>query len=91
MCLQAGDQLYAGYMSKLGAVRKNWKKRWFVLGADFSLRYLESKDSREPKVGSVALQTSIDSCAVLSCERALLSGFRSGYCAAHRLLPACHS
>jgi stromal membrane-associated protein len=31
-----------GYLTKRGDVRKNWKKRFFVLGADSNLRYYSS-------------------------------------------------
>lgn len=46
----------SGWMTKRGRVRKNWKRRWFVLRADGTLTYYASEASKAP-LGSLNLQT----------------------------------
>ena len=36
-----------GFMTKRGAIRKNWNQRWFVLNKNF-LRYYKRRDSSSP-------------------------------------------
>jgi len=33
-----------GYLTKRGAVVKNWKKRYFVVNPDYSVDYFESEE-----------------------------------------------
>ena len=33
-----------GYLTKRGAVVKNWKKRFFVVNPDYSVDYFESEE-----------------------------------------------
>ena len=33
-----------GYLTKKGAVVKNWKKRYFVANSDYSVDYFESEE-----------------------------------------------
>jgi len=42
-----------GEMIKQGAVRKNWKKRFFVVQPDYKIAYFESKEGKE--INSVSL------------------------------------
>jgi len=37
------DDLKFGYLTKEGAVRKNWKKRYFVVRHDYKVDYYESE------------------------------------------------
>ena len=50
--------LRSGYLDKKGDIRKNWKKRWFVLQTDGTLPYPEpsQKTGTRPlgRIGSVA-------------------------------------
>lgn len=34
----------SGWLTKLGGVRKNWKKRWFTIDADWIVRYYASEE-----------------------------------------------
>ncbi|XP_065198474.1 PH domain-containing protein DDB_G0267786-like [Sycon ciliatum] len=47
------EPLKQGYLTKQGAVRKNWLKRYFVVRADYKIEYYESEDafknSKSPK------------------------------------------
>ena len=40
---------YSGWAMKLGARVKNWKRRWFVLLSNGTLRYFEDKTSFQEK------------------------------------------
>lgn len=37
-----------GYLVKLGAIRKSWKRRWFVMHKN-TLKYFQNRDSSSPK------------------------------------------
>jgi len=44
------DDLKVGYLVKEGAVRKNWKKRWFIVRHDYSVDYFtDEKSAGKPK------------------------------------------
>jgi len=53
------DDLKSGYLTKEGGVRKNWKKRWFIVRHDYSVDYFvdekaATKAKPKPK-GSMSL------------------------------------
>ncbi|XP_048586717.1 myotubularin isoform X2 [Nematostella vectensis] len=55
-----GATYCCGYMVKQGQVRKNWKKRWFVL--DFTKKYLayfETEKTQHPK-GAISYQSILE-------------------------------
>lgn len=44
------EDLKSGFLIKEGGVRKNWKKRWFVVRPNYSVDYYESEaESQKPK------------------------------------------
>ncbi len=47
--------LHAGWLTKKGAVRKNWKRRWFEMSPDFTLRYFDNQDEPRQEKGMVVL------------------------------------
>ena len=47
--------LHAGWLTKKGAVRKNWKRRWFEMSPDFTLRYFDNQDEPRQEKGMVIL------------------------------------
>lgn len=47
--------LHAGWLTKKGAIRKNWKKRWFEMAPDFTLRYFDNEDEPRQEKGMVVL------------------------------------
>ena len=54
---QATQPLFCGWLTKLGAVRKNWKRRWFVVSPDYSVAYYAgSRDNRGAAKGELILQ-----------------------------------
>ena len=48
--------LYSGWLTKLGAVRKNWKRRFFVVLSDYSMAYYAGTDTRGAAKGELVLQ-----------------------------------
>ena len=49
-----------GFMTKRGAIRKNWKVRWFVLNKNM-LKYYKNRDSGRP-IRTFDLRTAIEVC-----------------------------
>ena len=47
--------LYGGWLTKLGAVRKNWKRRWFAISPDYTVAYYANERDRQPR-GSMMMQ-----------------------------------
>ena len=49
--------VYEGWLTKLGAVRKSWKRRWFVISSDpaCTISYYSNPRDRQPK-GEMILQ-----------------------------------
>lgn len=48
--------LYSGWLTKLGAVRKSWKRRWFVVSPDYGMAYYAGSDTRGAPKGEMMLQ-----------------------------------
>lgn len=48
--------LYSGWLTKCGAVRKTWKRRWFVVSPDYSVAYYAGSDNRGAPKGELVLQ-----------------------------------
>ena len=47
--------LHSGWLTKKGAVRKNWKHRWFEMSPDFTLRYFDKESEPRQEKGVVVL------------------------------------
>ena len=58
---EASAPLRSGWLSKRGHVRKNWKRRWFLLLSDGSLNYSES----EGRLTKGSLNVGSGSCVAL--------------------------
>jgi len=43
------EDLKAGYLTKEGGVRKNWKKRWFIVRHDYSVDYFADEKASQKK------------------------------------------
>jgi hypothetical protein len=41
---ESKEDIKCGYLTKEGAIRKNWKKRFFVVKYDYSIQYFESEE-----------------------------------------------
>ena len=48
--------LYSGWLTKLGAVRKSWKRRWFVISPEYGMTYYAGTDTRGAPKGEMVLQ-----------------------------------
>jgi len=44
-----GLRIFQGWLTKRGAYRKSWKKRWFVIYDTQEMRYYDDETRREPK------------------------------------------
>ena len=44
-----GRRVYSGWLTKRGAYRKNWKKRWFVVFDTQEMRYYDNEQSAVPR------------------------------------------
>jgi hypothetical protein len=47
--------VHSGWLRKQGDVRKNWKKRWFELTNDFTLRYYDAQTEPREQKGAIVL------------------------------------
>ena len=47
--------VHSGWLRKQGDVRKNWKKRWFELTNDFTLRYYDAQTEPRDQKGAIVL------------------------------------
>ena len=47
--------LHSGWLTKKGEIRKNWKRRWFEMAPDFTLRYFDKQDEPRQQKGCVVL------------------------------------
>jgi ferredoxin len=54
--MRNGNAIFEGWLTKLGAVRKSWKRRWFVVQPDYTLSYYAHKGDQRPK-GEMNLQS----------------------------------
>jgi len=44
-----------GFLTKQGIVRKNWKKRYFIVHPDYTITYSETKESKDKVKGKISL------------------------------------
>ncbi|ETO29060.1 arfGTPase-activating protein [Reticulomyxa filosa] len=49
-----GGRLFQGWLIKRGAMRKSWKKRWFVIFDTHEMRYFDNQQNMQP-IGSINL------------------------------------
>lgn len=52
---EAPETIYAGFLVKQGKVVKNWKNRWFELGADQRIKYYKQSPGNKPSVAGTEL------------------------------------
>ena len=82
MDLLVNGVLKKGYLTKKGHVRKNWKRRFFVLKTD-SLHYYRDREQTDKKVGRMNTVKTSSQCH-MSPVWVLQPGLRVGFGANHK-------